>query len=349
MATMLDVSRKAGVAVSTVSRVLNGTAKISQATREAVFEAVKELNYRPNVLAQSLSKQQTNTIGLVIPRGVANSQYLSQLIENTQKMADKNGKFLLISQTADQPDGAIQSILALVDRRCDAVLYCHNSFFDQKNMNEDILSELIDRVGVPVVVMNCYLPKHPKHCVWLDNAKSASLPVEYLLQQGHQRIAYIAGPLHQKTAKERLRGYQQTLSRFNIELDPLLLTEVERGFDGGYQACKQLLQRATDFTAICCFHDQMAIGAIKALHEHGLSVPKDVSVFGIDNEDMIQFFEPSISSVSRPTHDYVRRAVELLMAHVDNTPILDSEESCFYGELVLRESVRSLVHSDLSE
>jgi len=342
MATMQDVSRRAGVAVSTVSRVLNGTAKISQATREAVFQAVEELNYRPNVLAQSLSKQQTNTIGLVIPRGAAISQYLSQLIEKCQEMADKNGKFLLISQADDQPDGAIRSIHALVDRRCDAVLYYHNSFFDQNNMNEDILSDLIDKVGVPLVVMNCQLPRHPNHSVWLDNVKSAALPVEYLLQQGHQRIAYIAAPLSQRTAKARLRGYQQALNQYAIELDPLLLTEGERSYQGGYQACQQLLQRGADFTALCCFNDKMAIGAFKALHEAGLSIPEDISLFGLDNEDILDFFEPSISSVSQPTHEFVLRAVELLLVHLNHLPLSDGKDNCFSGALILRKSVRSL-------
>lgn len=342
MATMQDVSRRAGVAVSTVSRVLNGTAKISQATREAVLQAVEELNYRPNVLAQSLSKQQTNTIGLVIPRGASISHYLSQLIEKCQEMADKHGKFLLISQADDKPDGGLRSIHALVDRRCDAVLYYHNSFFDKNKVNEDTLTDLIDKVTVPLVVMNCQLPKYPNHSVWIDNTKNASLPVEYLLQQGHQRIAYIAAPLNQQTAKDRLRGYQQALDKYGLALDPLLLTEGERSFQGGYLACQQLLRRTTDFSALCCFNDQMAIGAAKALHEAGLSIPEDVSLFGLDNEDVLDFFEPAISSVAPPTHEFVAHSMALLLAHLNNTPLPDSQQNAFSGELVLRDSVRSV-------
>lgn len=140
MATMLDVSRKAGVSKSTVSRVLNGTAKISEATRQAVCKAIEELNYRPNVLAQSLSKQETNTIGLVIPRGSNTSQYLGLLIEVCQELADKAGKFLMITQVNDQLDGGIRAIRSLVDRRCDAVLYYNNSFFDHYNIEGDELS-----------------------------------------------------------------------------------------------------------------------------------------------------------------------------------------------------------------
>lgn len=341
MATMQDVSRKAGVAISTVSRVLNGTAKISEATREAVFKAVDELNYRPNVLAQSLSKQQTNTIGLVIPRGAAISQYLSQLIEKCQEMADKSGKFLLISQASDRPDGGMQSIRALVDRRCDAVLYYQNSFFEN-HLNEDILSELIEEFNVPLVVMNCKLPKHPNHCVWLDNSKIASLPVEYLLKHGHKRIAYISGPLIQNTPKARLLGYQQALAKYHVTLDPLLLIEAQRSHQGGYEACKQLLQRGVDFSAICCFNDEITIGVIKAIHEAGLSIPEDISIFGLDNIDILDYFEPSLSSVSQSTHDFVDRANQLLLAHLNNLPLPDSKGNSFSGELVLRQTVRSL-------
>jgi LacI family asc operon transcriptional repressor len=341
MATMQDVSRKAGVAISTVSRVLNGTAKISQATREAVYAAVDELNYRPNVLAQSLSKQQTNTIGLVSPRGAATSHSLSQLIEKCQEMADKSGKFLLISQASDQPNGGIQSIRALVDRRCDAVLYYQNSFFENF-LTEEILSDLIDEFKVPLVVMNSKLPKHLDHCVWSDNVNNASLPVEYLVAHGHKRIAYISGPLNQKSSKARLRGYQQALNKHAIELDPLLFTEEERSSQGGYEACKQLLQRKTDFTALCCFNDDMAIGALKAIHEAGLSVPDDISLFGVDNIELLEFFQPTISSVCQPTHKFVERAMELLLAHLNNSPLPDNNDNCFSGELIIRESVRDL-------
>ncbi|WP_372882647.1 LacI family DNA-binding transcriptional regulator [Psychromonas sp.] len=345
MATMLDVSRKAGVAVSTVSRVLNGTAKISEATREAVFKAIEELNYRPNVLAQSLSKQQTNTIGLVIPRGATIPHYLSQLIEKCQEMADKSGKFLLISQVSDQPDGGIQSIRALVDRRCDAVLYCQNSYFENY-LNEEMLSALIEEFQVPLVVLHSRLAKHPDHCVWLDNEKSAALPVEYLLEHGHQRIAYISGPLNQKTSTARLRGYQYALDKYGVELDPLLINEGERSYQGGYLACKQLLQRCTNFTALCCFSDDIAIGAIKAIHEAGLSIPENISVFGLDNIAILDFFEPAISSVSLQTNELVQRAVELLLAHLNNSPLPDSQQNAFSGKLVLRNSVRSLTDNE---
>lgn len=341
MATMLDVSRKAGVSKSTVSRVLNGTAKISEATRQAVFKAIEELNYRPNVLAQSLSKQETNTIGLVIPRGANISQYLAMLIDQCQELVDRAGKFLMMTQVIDQPSGGIRAIRSLVDRRCDAVLYYNNSFLDHYNKGDE-LSDLIDELPVPLVVMNCYLPRHPTHCVWFDHAKNARLPVEYLLAQGHKRIAYISGPLNQLTAQQRLQGYQQALSDAGIALDPLLLAEGDRQFSGGYSACHQLLQRKSAFTAICCFNDNTAIGALKALQEAGIAVPDDVSLFGLDDEGILDYLIPGISSVSLPANELVSHAFELLMAHLNHTELPQIDENIFSGELTVRGSVKAL-------
>ncbi len=289
MATMLDVSRKAGVAKSTVSRVLSGTAKISEETKQLVLKAVEELNYRPNVLAQSLSKQETNTIGLVIPHGSSTSQYLGLLIEICQELADKAGKFLMITQVSDEENGGVNSIRALVDRRCDAVLYYNNSFFDQYNINGDTLSDLIDELPVPLVVMNCYLPRHPNHCVWYDHVYGARIPVDYLIQQGHTKIAYIAGPLSQRTAQLRLQGYEDALNDAGIELDSSLIVEGDRYSSGGFSACNQLLQRKAEFTALCCFNDLTAVGALHALQENHIAVPEQVSLIGFDNDAVLDY------------------------------------------------------------
>ena len=342
MATMLDVSRRAGVSKSTVSRVLNGTAKISEATREAVFKAIEELNYRPNVLAQSLSKQETNTIGLVIPRGSNTSQYLGLLIEICQELADKAGKFLMITQVNDQPDGGIRAIRSLVDRRCDAVLYYNNSFFDQYNINGDMLSDLIDELPVPLVVMNCFLPRHPDHCVWFDHAYGARLPVDYLISQGHTRIAYIAGPLNQRTAQLRLQGSENALRGAGITIDPLLIVEGDRFYSGGYSACNQLIQQQSEFTAICCFNDLTAIGALRALQENHISVPDQVSLVGFDNESILDYLSPTVSSVQLSAHAFVTHAMNLLLAKLNAEDISIPEASSFTGDLVLRQSVRAL-------
>ncbi len=341
MATMLDVSRMAGVSKSTVSRVLNGTAKISESTRQAVFAAIKELNYRPNVLAQSLSKQSTNTIGMVIPRGGNISQALGVLIERCTQLVDSKGKYLMVTQAPDQPDGEISAIQTLVDRQCDAVLF-YSTNVHRHALSPEQLSDLIEELPVPLVVLNRNLPRHPDHCVWLNQARNARLPVDYLLQHGHRRIAYIAGPLAHPSVQQRLQGYRQALQEAGIELDPRLIAEGERFYSGGYSACKQLLQRKIEFTALCCFNDQIAIGALKALLDAGIAVPEQVSVFGLDNEPILDYLQPSLSSVDMDMGLLVERAVSKLFSLLAGEAVTPAQAEAFSGILVLRGSTRAL-------
>jgi DNA-binding LacI/PurR family transcriptional regulator len=168
------------------------------------------------------------------------------------------------------------------------------------------------------------------------------MPVDFLLAQGHKRIAYIAGPLNQRTAQLRLQGYQQALANAGIDLDPLLLAEGDRMYSGGYSACNQLVHRKVDFTAICCFNDLTAVGALKALQELDVAVPQEVSLFGFDNETMLDYLHPSICSVSLPAHTFVSSAFSLLMAHLNHTELPTFDQNTFAGELVIRGSVRSL-------
>lgn len=342
MATMLDVSRKAGVSKSTVSRVLNGTAKISQTTRDAVFKAIEELNYRPNVLAQTLSKKASNTIGLIIPRGASASNSLASLIEQTQELVDQQGKFLSITQVNDQPNGGVDTIRAMCDRRCDAILYYNNSFFDHYNIKGSELSDLIDELPVPLVVVNCHLERHPHHCVWIDHVKTGYMQAQYLLNHGHRKIAYIAAPLSQRTGQLRLQGFQMALKDAGVNMNPLLLAEGDRNCSGGYSACHELLSRAEPFTAIACFNDQTVIGAMKALQEHGVRIPDDVSLIGIDNDSVADYLCPGITTVALPLHHLIDHSLQRLFAllHHTDLPVFDPAE--FSGEIIERQSVRQL-------
>jgi LacI family asc operon transcriptional repressor len=342
MATMLDVSVKAGVSMSTVSRVLNGTAKISEATKKLVYQAVDELGYRPNAIAQSLAKDETNTIGLVIPRGSNISRYLGIVIEMCQELADQLGKYLIITQVNDQDNGAAKAISSLVDRRCDAILYYNNSFFDHQSGQETQINSLIEKLKIPLIVLNYHSPDYPNNCVWFDHRQSARIPVDYLLSKGHKKIAYISGPLHQRTAQLRLEGYQKALESAGIAFQPLLLAEGDRLFSGGYSACNQLLQRKVEFTAICCFNDQTAIGALKALGEKRIAVPDTISLVGFDNDDVTSYQNPSICTVSLPIHTFVQTAFDSLIANLNKTDLPNIEQNGFVGELILGGSVKDL-------
>lgn len=342
MATMLDVSVKAGVSMSTVSRVLSGAAKISDETKKIVYQAVEELGYRPNAIAQSLAKHETNTIGLVIPRGANISRYLGIVIEMCQELADILGKYLIITQVNDMNNGAEKAIRSLVDRRCDAIIYYNNSFFDHQSDQENQINHLIEQIQIPLIVLNHHSSDYPENCVWFNHVESAKIPVDYLISKGHTKIAYISGPLHQRTAQLRLNGYHKALENAGIPFQPLLLVEGDRLLSGGYSACNQLLQRKVEFTAIACFNDQTAIGVLKALGKKRIPVPDTISLVGFDNDDVSSYQNPSICTVSLPVHSFVQTAFDSLIAKLNKTALPNIEQNGFIGELILGDSVKDL-------
>ncbi len=351
MATILDVARRAGVAKSTVSRVLNGQGYTSDKTREAVFKAIEELNYRPNVLARTLARQSTDTIGLILPMGTSASKYLASFIDEVNKMAARVGKAIIMKQVADQPGGALNSINELIDHRCEAVLYYNPSGYHNYQETIEQLNEKIETFPVPVVVINSYLPDHADHCVWYDHVKFAAAPVDYLAAHGHQRIAFISLPLSQRTTQLRMQGYKDALNRAGLEFDDSLFVESVKCADesgivdvskSGYNACKQLLERGQEFTALCCVNDLLAIGALKALTEAGIAVPEQVSLFGFDDDPVLNYFSPSISSVILPSKQIINHAIELTIAHLGKKELPVYDEQGTQSQLVIRNSVKAL-------
>lgn len=337
VATMLDVSRKVGVCKSTVSRVLNGKGRVSENTRKAIFRAVEELDYRPNVIAQSLSTQETNTIGLIVPRGYNMSQYITELIDITQELANSTKKFLMITQIdGTNLDDSINAIKNLADRRCDGILYYKSSYIDSEDAEEK-LNKLIEDLPIPLVILNYKINEKPNNCVWFDHVSTGQLPVEYLLKHGHRNIAYISGPMNSNTSRARRLGYEQALSNFGIPINPLLIVETDGNFKGGYHSCNELIERGINFSAICCYNDIIAIGAMKALRQQNISIPHQVTLFGFDNEDVLDYIESPISSVHIPADKFVHRAGDLLFAHMTDKNPIDISQYEIRGELVIRE------------
>ncbi len=343
MTTILDVSRRVGVSKSTVSKVLNGTGRVSEATKKAVFEAVKELDYRPNVLARSLSMKTTDTIGLIIPDAYGSAQYINNLIDMTQRLANNSGKFLMISQVdGNDIESSIQSIRKLVDRRCDGIIYYKSSRIEGSDIG-DKLESLIDELPIPLVVLNHHLINKPDHCVWFDQVTTARLAVDCLIDNGHRNIAYIAGRYQLLTSRLRLQGYQESLKSAGIDLNPLLIAEaLDCRHQGGYDACISLIERDIPFSAVCCFSDAVAIGAIKALREKGIAVPEHVSVFGLDNDDVSSFIDPPLSTIAMPVDEIINTAGRMLLNLMNNETPPTLKES-LTGELIVRQSTQSLI------
>ncbi|WP_330982815.1 MULTISPECIES: LacI family DNA-binding transcriptional regulator [Enterobacterales] len=329
MATMLDVSLRAGVSKATVSRVLNGTGQVKESTRKQVYKAMEELGYRPNFLARSLANRTSNSIGLVV--STFDGFYFGRLLQQASRQTETHGKQLIVTDGHDTPEREEQAVQMLADRQCDAiVLYT-------RFMSEKAIMKLINSIAMPVVVINRDVSQMRDRCVFFEQQDAAFQAVDYLISQGHRDIACITVPIHTPTGKTRLQGYRNALEKHGIAWDPNKVKYGDSGMTRGYELCQQLLDEKVSFSALFACNDDMALGASKALHQAGLKIPQDISLFGFDDAPSAKWLEPGLSTVYLPIDNMITTAIDQAIKLANGQPIETLPP--FTGKLVLRESV----------
>ncbi|MNS55275.1 HTH-type transcriptional regulator AscG [compost metagenome] len=329
MATMLDVSLRAGVSKATVSRVLNGTGQVKESTRQQVFNAMEELGYRPNFLAQSLANQTSNSIGLVV--STFDGFYFGRLLQQASRQTETHGKQLIVTDGHDAPEREEQAVQMLADRQCDAiVLYT-------RYMSEKAIMKLINSVKMPLVVINRDVSLACDRCVFFEQQEAAFKAVDYLISQGHREIACITVPIHTPTGKARLMGYRQALEKHGIAWDDRRVKYGDAGMTRGYELCNELLSEKVPFTALFACNDDMALGSSKALHQAGLHIPQDISLFGFDDAPSAKWLEPALSTVYLPIDNMIVTAIDQAVRLANHQPIETIPP--FTGTLMLRDSV----------
>ncbi len=333
MATINDVCKLAGVSKATVSRVLNETGQVKAQTREAVLAAMQQLGYQPNSLAQALATNTTNSIGLVLPH--FESSYFGSILFEAEQGAQKVGKKLLVVNSKNSEQGEKEAVATLAAQRCDAILLY------SRHLSEVQLLELQQQYPSPLVILNRRLSHPQLHSFGLDQTQIAQLAMQHLLNLGHRHIACITSPLVSETGKIRYHVYQQALYEQGIELNSSLVIEGDNTLLGGYQAMQQLLQQGISMTAVFACNDDMALGTMRAMHEHGIHVPKQVSLIGIDNEPAAAFAIPSLSSVSLPIGELTQQAISLAVEIANKKP-QDAQHRLYQGSLIARESTIAL-------
>lgn len=306
--TIQDVARRAGVSRQTVSRVLNNKGEVRPETRERVLAAIEELNYRPNAVARSMVRGHTCTLGCIAP-SLTDFTFAS-IIEGAQAEARRQGYFIL---TGSAPtEGEVESLLEeFLHRQVDGLMV-FNPYADDRFR---YLLPLIQN-GIPVVYLGNTPRTEPISSVRCDDRDGGLRATRYLLELGHRVIATITGPLNEECAEDRLRGYRQALAEQGLPLDDRLIAHGDWSAISGYRATRALLGAGIPFTAIFAQNDQMAIGAIRALREAGLQVPRDVSVIGFDDIPLASYFDPPLTTLRQPMTELGERAARLLIAAI---------------------------------
>lgn len=329
MATIKDVARLAGVSVATVSRVINDSPKASDTSRQAVQSAMEQLNYHPNANARALAQQNTETIGLVV--GDVSDPFFGAMVKAVEQVAYRTGNFLLIGNGYHNEQKERQAIEQLIRHRC-AALVVH-----AKTIPDDELTGLMKQIP-GMVLINRILPGFEKRCVALDDRYGAWLATRHLISQGHTRIGYVCSNHPISDAEDRLRGYYDALKEHGLPCNERLVSYAEPDESGGEQAITELLGRGRNFTAVACYNDSMAAGALGVLNDNGIEVPGDISIIGFDDVLISRYVRPRLTTVRYPIVTMATQAAELAMSLAENRPVPEVTY-LFSPTLVRRHSV----------
>jgi len=325
---LVDIAKETGFSIATVSRVLsNSTYPVRAAVREKILETAHSMGYRPNLVARSLRTDQTNTVGILVDDLL--SPFSPQVVRGIQdQLKEKNFISLIVNSDWDleQEQAGIESLLS---RPVDGIIFVESSHLTN--------SEALTKANKPGVFVHRLFGTPIKNSVVPDDNYGAGLAVEHLIRLGHSYIAYISGLESWHNSKERLLGYKKTLEKYEI---PLLEDWIQPGdweVEGGYSAAQRLMLLSNRPTAIFAANDLMALGAVYAIQDAGLSVPHDVAVVGYDNREFTWIVRPNISTVVMPVYEMGRIAAEILLQQiVDGAD--EREEVKVKGELIIRDT-----------
>jgi LacI family transcriptional regulator len=305
--TLEMVAREAGVSPSTVSRILNGTARVRDDKMRAVKAAIAKLQFMPNSAARSLAGGKSMSIG-VVTQAIDSPFYGEALAAMEKGLLRASYAALFVSGHWRESDER-KCIQHLLSRRVDGIILVTSC------LPEVELQRLSRRM--PLILTGRQVMGDNIHCLDVDSTPGARLATDYLIGQGHRRIAYLSGPEDHPDAQQRLEGYRASLAANRIAFSRQLVAIGDYSDAGGYAAMNRLLEAGSDITAVFSANDQMAYGAMLALHRRGLVVPKDVSVVGFDDLPTSAFTIPPLTTVHRGTAEVGESAAQAMIDLVE--------------------------------
>ena len=317
-----------GLSPATVSLVVSnapGIRTIAMATRARVLKAAKEFNYRPNSLARSLRTRQTFTIGVIVPE--FSEGYFTLVMNAVEAHLLQAGYLHFVVSHQGQVDFIEDYPKLLMNRFVDGLLLVNTDHGEP--------------VSVPVVSISGHKKVAGITNICIDHDRSAVLALEHLYALGHRRIAFMKGQPHIADSHFRWESTMRLAREIGIEVDPELCVYLETDDwspELGYKPTSTLLKRTRDFTALFCFNDIAALGAIRAIHDSGLSCPRDISIVGFDDISQAAYHLPSLTTVRQPLRQMGHAAAEMLIRRIHNPNDVYAESVNFAPELMIRES-----------
>lgn len=330
MATIADVAKQAGVSVSTAARVLSGRGYAADETRRLVLEAAKDLGYVPNQIARSLRTRQTKMLGLLI--GDVENSFYSVIAKNVESVAKDAGYHVVLCNSDDDPEIEREYLKLLDAMRVDALVVTPTS------KNRRHLVGLLEK-DLVIVQVDRRVEGLAADAILVDNESGAASAVTYLIEAGHSQIGILTGELEVPTARQRLAGYERALREHSIPIREELIKTGSFHREHAIEDATDLIRARPAPTAIFAANNILAEAALIALAQHGLRVPRDVSVVAFDDVQWMSMVEPSVTAVRQPVADMARSAAELVLRRLREGREGPPSTIVFRTQLVERSSV----------
>ncbi|PEE45838.1 LacI family transcriptional regulator [Priestia megaterium] len=327
LATIRDVAAKAGVSAATVSRIINNKGQATPETIARVHAIIKELGYKPNVVARSLTSRKSNTIALLVP--TISNPFFPELARGVEDVANSYGLNIFLCNTDDEREKVNNYLVSLRERYVDGVI------INSLNLTNEDLEELHSN-GIPTITLDRTFSNHEFSSISVKHRIGAQLATKHLIDIGCKRIGLIRGPEDDFTAVQRMWGYRDYVKEFDW-FDQSWIALGDFSVKSGYLCMKELFQRHPDIDGVFASNDLMAIGLLKAAHEWGRKVPDELAIIGFDGIDMSQYTNPPISTIKQPSYEMGKMAMEELLRLIKK-PESDFNKIELDVELILRES-----------
>lgn len=338
MATLKDIAHITGLNISTISRALNDSSEIGETTKEFVRKVADELNYFPDYTAKALAGKGTKSIGVIVPE--ISSNYYASMLDKIEGELNEMGYSLIVGMAHHNLHDEIKYLNVFSVRRVDGIILAGS-------MHKEIipkLDEIKKNNKIPIILIHAFIPYEGYDYITVNDILGIDAALKFLKSQGHRRLGYIADELASRFRIDKIReavaGNGMILEERHIKIGK---EEMEYG---GYIQMKNLLAEQDLPTAVLASYDYIAIGAIKALHEQGLFIPKDISIIGYDNIRESAFLTCPLTTISPPIEDMVKKSIEILREKIYNKSDTRYHHISLTPQLIIRNSTQSIIPVD---
>jgi len=304
MASIKDIARAANVSYSTVSRALRNSPLVSTETAGLIRKIADEQGYTVSAVARSLVTKRTHTIGVVVTN-VADP-FVGEVVSGIEEVAQALGYSVLLASCHADPDREVRAVRLLHERRVDGILV-------NSSRVGALYMPLLAKMNVPIVLINNHHPGEFIFSVTIDNLNAGRDATRHLVELGHRRIGYLGNQFGLQADTDRFAGYRQVLEEADIGFQPELVTHGDGRPEGGMRGMEGLLALAERPTAVFCYNDMQAMGAMRGARLHGLRVPHDLSIVGLDDVFLASYTDPPLTTIQQPMQEMGRLAAKILL------------------------------------